>query len=1473
MANIRGSNQQGSSVNRTQYQMSDRLQLLERLDYYYKIVSAIILAKQHPCSGLLPASTAITTHGNYTDAWVRDNVYSILAVYGLALAYRRLDDDQGRTYELEHACVKCMRGLLNAMMKQSDKVEAFKKQQSVENALHAKYNTATGETVVGDSEWGHLQLDATSLFVLILAQMTASGMHIIYTVDEVDFVQNLVFYIERAYRSPDFSLWERGNKINHGEPELNSSAIGMCTAALQAINGLNLFGAKGGSSSVIHVLPDEFTRNFTTLHSALPRESLSKEIDAGLLSVISYPAFAVHDTQLLRNTKQEIVSKLGGNYGFKRFLRDGHQTSVEDTSRLHYNPQELKVFENIECEWPLFYTYMILDGLFNGDEEQVEKYRQQLSRCLINSSSLSANGHAGGSDHHHHHHSGGDAVTSHQNSFNGSMQLTVIQETSPMERPANLNVLPPDVFLVPELYIVPLDKVEEEKAHPKSQQRVPNENVPLVWAQSLYLLGELVYENLLSPSDIDPLGRHMMPVVKSNATDVIVQIALISEDTALQQQLSTFGLESQTPDQVAPITIASPHGLKEAYSVLGANSKLGLSGRPQRPIGSLGTCKLYRVSGRLYAFTPQFMDWEEFYMTMDSEYLISVIESELMFVRNNWSLPGRPTMVMMLTHSNIGPMLLQQNKYTANQSYGRNQQKVFDFMMTLRTGVISNGVRVKLGRLHELVSTSCIQSLDFLTTKIEQGYLNSAIEIADGRRVVNWEQLLGGVKQRKKWDSKLNLGPEFSISKSAGASLSSSGGAGSLSKIRRQDSYELRTKETSRSKYTVGPPKNTSEFKLKVAEIDHTLHPDSPAHTHKRSHTYSQTSSSSTAAHTKIGDVERLKLKLGDSSQLNFAINQLSNSMNLYDQADLLYYISSCKGFDFVVHLQNQDGSASTSQSTVRELVQEVYENAMNLKMWEVVREAADMLKKVASSLTISVTDLLIRQTYITFGHGNDEYTLLKPVSPDQLTKIIYQKCHGELGMAPLYQELLLYLSSFIKSEPHLFSSMYRVRIHFIISAMLEQIQFLRQCDHGASMDILLKLSPMDIKTLLGYILRAKDSLCTSLATENALYQIPLLSPGNNGLEINLTVQSAGYYDGSFANIGVNGQYIVKGGQRGLNVAIVSMTEGSVCSVEHFDTWASGEQSDKFIAFVENNCGAPNGNSGKFLLISVRDEATERMTDRCKEFLKSLGSNDIKYLKYRDSWCMICQYLNGEWSLLVEHLQAAKNGSTPVIEHTYHKRQQSEEDVEEGDQFQPLQHLRSERVLPSKGQWGRRRKIEGALQRTPFNFYPMIHRMLERVRTGMKVGSFTLSRNPTVSEKTPEEISFALLVDSMLSYIDPAERMIAIECLTILYDVDQVHNNLDFLSKVDVLDIAWLLECAYQLHWDAFINTEVRKSIATEQKQQSLSEQDIQSMKSQYQYCQHKDVAKKLFIDLPDIETKGFYASAIAKTFGIKLDE
>ena len=40
---------------------------------------------------------------------------------------------------------------------------------------------------------------------------------------------------------------------------------------------------------------------------------------------------------------------------------------------------------------------------------------------------------------------------------------------------------------MPELYIVPKDKIAAERENPHSQERVPNENIPLVWAQSLFI--------------------------------------------------------------------------------------------------------------------------------------------------------------------------------------------------------------------------------------------------------------------------------------------------------------------------------------------------------------------------------------------------------------------------------------------------------------------------------------------------------------------------------------------------------------------------------------------------------------------------------------------------------------------------------------------------------------------------------------------------------------------------------------------------------------------------------------------------------------------------------------------------------------------------------------------------------------------------------------------------------------------------
>lgn len=411
----------------------------DKLNRYYEDVQNIILSRQDWISGLLPASTAVTTHGNYTDAWVRDNVYSILAAWGLALAYRKVPEQQDRTYVLEQSVVKLMRGLLIAMMRQANKVEKFKHTQEPLDALHAKYNTQTGSVVVGDNEWGHLQLDATSLFLLMLAQMTTSGLRIVFTIDEVNFVQNLVHYISRAYRTPDYGIWERGNKMNHGIAELNASSIGMAKAALEAMVNCNLFGKDGGQTSLLHVISDDIARTRIALESLLPRESNSKEVDSAVLSITGFPAFAVDNSLLREKTETLIVQKLQGRYGCKRFLLDGHQTLLEDPHRLHYEPHELKQFMDIECEWPLFFCYLLLNHIFSGNKEQAEEYRQRLESLLVEQYGQK---------------------------------------------------------LLPELFIVPAESIAAEKLHPHSQTRIANENIPLVWAQSLYILSGLLQDDL-----------------------------------------------------------------------------------------------------------------------------------------------------------------------------------------------------------------------------------------------------------------------------------------------------------------------------------------------------------------------------------------------------------------------------------------------------------------------------------------------------------------------------------------------------------------------------------------------------------------------------------------------------------------------------------------------------------------------------------------------------------------------------------------------------------------------------------------------------------------------------------------------------------------------------------------------------------------------------------------------------------------
>ncbi|CAF3730787.1 unnamed protein product, partial [Rotaria sordida] len=353
-------------------------QILKKLDTYYRKIKRQILAFQSLTTGLFPNHLEPDKKVGH----VVENVFCAIAVWSLRQCYCKIDNDQGRAHELGQAAVKCMRGILNCWMRQSKKVEIFKSEQSPKDALHSRFNVFDGSEVEGADEVGQLQICAISLYLLTLVQMITSNLQIIFSMDEVNFVQQLVFAIERAYRTPDYGIWARGSKYNTNTCELHASSIGMAKAALEAMNGFNLYGDNGANWSVVYVDVDAHNRNRTTFDTLLPRESASKNTDAALLLTVSWPTFAIHDSTLVQNTIRKCMRKLRGRHGFRRFLRDGQYTDLESKDQRFYEPTEMKKFDKNECEWPTFFALMIIDGIFKNNQAQVGEYLAVLNPLL-----------------------------------------------------------------------------------------------------------------------------------------------------------------------------------------------------------------------------------------------------------------------------------------------------------------------------------------------------------------------------------------------------------------------------------------------------------------------------------------------------------------------------------------------------------------------------------------------------------------------------------------------------------------------------------------------------------------------------------------------------------------------------------------------------------------------------------------------------------------------------------------------------------------------------------------------------------------------------------------------------------------------------------------------------------------------------------------------------------------------------------
>ncbi|XP_014102518.1 probable phosphorylase b kinase regulatory subunit alpha isoform X7 [Bactrocera oleae] len=988
-----------------------------RLDYYQRIVHRLIMSHQEPVTGLFPASN-INSH-----AWIRDNVYCILAVWGLSMAYKKIadqDEDRAKCYELEQSCVKLMRGLLMAMMNQKDKVERFKMTQNPLDSLHAKYSSKNGQPVVGDGEWGHLQIDAVSLYLLILAQMTASGLQIVFSLDEVSFIQNLVFYIESAYCIPDYGIWERGDKTNHGEPELNASSIGMAKAALEAMNELDLFGARGGPASVIHVLADEAHKCQAVLQSMLPRESNSKELDSGLLCVIGFPAFAADDPQLIRNTKDAILSRLQGKYGCKRFLRDGYRTPKEDPSRLYYERWELRMFENIECEWPLFYCYLILFHAFQNDKLAVKEYADRLEKIMVRADD--------------------------------------------------------GTLLIPESYAVPHNLVSNEYQHPGSQPREVVGRCPFLWGQSLFILGRLLQEGFLAVGELDPLNRRLGAQKKP---DVVVQVVIIAEDNEIRDKLTEHDLHVQTIAEVAPIEVQPARVLSHLYTYLGRNRKLGLTGRKSRDVGILSTSKLYSLKDRIFAFTPQFVDLSRFYIASDNELMIDILKGEINFLKSAWDLLGRPLVTLVLRKIHLDqdkiPLAMIQTMRKLKSGYINGTRVMLGNLKDfLNTSAITD--------LSFLGSTEDGYP-DRLNPDV-QAYLDEHLLRSFSHR--GMMKLHGAHLRPRQLRRRMSCKGAIKKTRSINVDSDNLGMEGPTPLTERRLSsvipppWLLPNKANNVSVFATTPEEGPTITVDPL--IRENIYPIDPHHSRSAIERRSEfTRQQEIQAIPKIlVQRHRTDTNFADT-EVEELIAMLRETENLEEQGDILQYLVDTQGLDFNTGML-EDGRVVT----VRDLLKGLYEKACQQKLWGLVRHTAGMLGKRVEDLAKAVTDLLVRQKQVTIGMPpNNEYTITAPLPEIELRQLIHDTYGDDESTAMLTQELMVYLAMFIRTEPQLFHEMLRLRVGLIIQVMAKELSRTLNCDGEAASEHLLNLSPFEMKNLLYHILSGKEFAVSSVARGN----------------------------------------------------------------------------------------------------------------------------------------------------------------------------------------------------------------------------------------------------------------------------------------------------------------------------------------------------------------------------------------------------
>ncbi|MEM2916041.1 MAG: glycoside hydrolase family 15 protein [Candidatus Woesearchaeota archaeon] len=259
------------------------------------IAHSVMLLQQLQYPSGLFAAAAQTVKTGYNRAWLRDNVYATLGLEAIG------------NYD---AVVKTYKALLEILKKHEYKIDWMIKEPMPKAAyryIHARYDPITGDEI--REEWGNKQNDAIGAILFKIGELVKKGI-LQLSDDDKRIIQKLVQYLAAIeyWHDADNGMWEENE-------EVHASSVGACVAGLQAVKG-------------IVEVPDELIqKGKDALNALLPRESVTKETDLALLSLI-YPYNVVDEKQrdaILKNVEEKLLRERGviRYAGDKYYNKDG----------------------------------------------------------------------------------------------------------------------------------------------------------------------------------------------------------------------------------------------------------------------------------------------------------------------------------------------------------------------------------------------------------------------------------------------------------------------------------------------------------------------------------------------------------------------------------------------------------------------------------------------------------------------------------------------------------------------------------------------------------------------------------------------------------------------------------------------------------------------------------------------------------------------------------------------------------------------------------------------------------------------------------------------------------------------------------------------------------------------------------------------------------------------------------------------